>query len=482
MLFDDFNSPQNHQRRLDELIARYEDMRSSGTYHFFDSEAFEEIIEYYLDENKLTKASKAINLALESYPFVGTFFLRKAQLELMYERPAEALPFVEKAKALEPNSFEVYLMEANVLDALGQFGKALQTMKMAEVMADEEALESVYFGYGRIYLSLGQWDRALKFMRKSVWRNPNNELALYNLAFIYSQLDREKDGIAAFQKVIDLDPFNEIAWFNLGTLYNSTAQFDEALVAFDYAALLDEEFALAFFERGNALMNLEQYETALASFEQAIGIEPKDAMAACSLAACHEQLENWVEAERWYRFSSILDPNLSDAWYGLGVVADQAKDVPTAKSMLQKAIDLDPTVSDYWSALGHANWNLGEPTLAVQAFEQALLLEETNVDARLDFAFVLMEGDREQEALALLRAGTVLHAQNPEIHYRLSAYLLQCRADAEGLLMLQKSLQLSPDTAMAELTEYSPSALKHPTVLSLLSRYGVDRSQNGLTA
>ena len=49
-------------------VKRFEDMLGSNKPLYFDVEEFEDIIEFYIDNNNLNHANKAIEIALEQHP------------------------------------------------------------------------------------------------------------------------------------------------------------------------------------------------------------------------------------------------------------------------------------------------------------------------------------------------------------------------------------------------------------------------------
>ena len=62
------------------LVKRYEKMRREKTRSFFDVHEFENIIDYYLEMNKLVKASLAVKCGLAQHPGSVGIQIRKANL------------------------------------------------------------------------------------------------------------------------------------------------------------------------------------------------------------------------------------------------------------------------------------------------------------------------------------------------------------------------------------------------------------------
>jgi tetratricopeptide (TPR) repeat protein len=75
----------------EELIRRFEENLKRNSADFFDIDAYETIIDYYLDNNKFKKALSAVNQAIETYPYSTELMTVKAQILSNLELYEEAL-------------------------------------------------------------------------------------------------------------------------------------------------------------------------------------------------------------------------------------------------------------------------------------------------------------------------------------------------------------------------------------------------------
>ena len=73
---EDFD-PFSHD--VNDLVGKFDEMIRQDKMYFFDVEEFEEIIDFYLDQNITKKARKAIDYAMRQHPSSTVFMLRKAQ-------------------------------------------------------------------------------------------------------------------------------------------------------------------------------------------------------------------------------------------------------------------------------------------------------------------------------------------------------------------------------------------------------------------
>ena len=64
---------------FEKSLKRFEDMISSGTQQFFDADELEEIIDYYMQWFNLELAKKALDFALDHYPYSSSLKIKLAQ-------------------------------------------------------------------------------------------------------------------------------------------------------------------------------------------------------------------------------------------------------------------------------------------------------------------------------------------------------------------------------------------------------------------
>lgn len=66
----EFGSPEEQKFSVD----RYEEMIRNEDQYFFDTKAFEGIIDYYMDKNDPIKALQVVDYAINQHPFETNFF------------------------------------------------------------------------------------------------------------------------------------------------------------------------------------------------------------------------------------------------------------------------------------------------------------------------------------------------------------------------------------------------------------------------
>ena len=109
---------QNDKESLKELLKHYEDLRSGKGGMFLEEESFEKIIDWFDDQEELSKALEAAEMSIEYFPFSSSLLLRKADLLLASRKYHEALQILEKAELLDANDVNLYILKTDAYLAL----------------------------------------------------------------------------------------------------------------------------------------------------------------------------------------------------------------------------------------------------------------------------------------------------------------------------------------------------------------------------
>src|SRR5580693_107960 len=77
-------------------VERYEEMIRNHDQYFFDAQAFENIIDYYIEKNDPAKALQVVEYACNQHPFAAVFLIKQAQLFVVTNRVSDAFLALEK--------------------------------------------------------------------------------------------------------------------------------------------------------------------------------------------------------------------------------------------------------------------------------------------------------------------------------------------------------------------------------------------------
>ncbi|MFT5072509.1 MAG: tetratricopeptide (TPR) repeat protein, partial [Chitinophagales bacterium] len=123
-------------QNTNELVRRYENAELANESSYFDEAELEEIIDYYLERDKLDNAIKVAELGLDLFQFSTTFYQKKAEILLEMNRLDEALENLEMASTYSPTETSIFLLKADVYTLKGEYAKAVDLVNSALEQAD----------------------------------------------------------------------------------------------------------------------------------------------------------------------------------------------------------------------------------------------------------------------------------------------------------------------------------------------------------
>ena len=96
-------------------LDKFELMLKSNDLYFFDAIEFENIIQYYLNNGKVSLAKKAVKLGLEQHPSAIELKLLHVEILVLEDKLILAENHLDELYLLSPNNEEVFIQKANIL-------------------------------------------------------------------------------------------------------------------------------------------------------------------------------------------------------------------------------------------------------------------------------------------------------------------------------------------------------------------------------
>jgi tetratricopeptide (TPR) repeat protein len=455
-----------------DLIKKFEELLTSNSRSFFDSDEFDILIDFFLTANQQNKALKALDFALEQYPYSIDFIIRKAQILSANKETIKALGLLEQAEALSPLHPEIFMSRGSIYSLIGLPEKAIENFKKSIQHAGgaKDIIEDAYLYLSFEYENLEQYEDAMFCLKKTININPSNNAALYELAFCYEVNSKDNEAVEFFNSFLDKHSYSDCTWFNLGVVYNRMGLFEKAIEAYDYVIAIKEDFAPAYFNKANSLANLDNLKEAISCYEETFKHEKPEAITYCYIGECYEKLKNFDQSLVNYNRATALDQNLADAWIGMGIVLDQQNRLTEGIHYLKKAINIDKTNGDYWYVIGDAYQKLGFTQEAKDAYQKVTEFDPSLENIWLDYSNLLYEEGDKEEAVEVLGLGIKHHPDNAELFYRMAACLLWSGKKQEALTYLQSALQLDYKKHK-EIFKFIPELRKNRSVLDMIKSY-----------
>lgn len=225
---------------------------------------------------QLDQAAGAYKRALQTDGSYAPGRLALIQAQLTSGHREEALAEAQKAAASMPSSPEIQLLIGETLIRKGDFAGALGALEKATKglpgNADGWAL------LGRAYHYNRRFDEAAEAYKKAVSLTPLNLGYRTTLGLILGQAGDLEGGLAELTKVTSSPGYKDAAgWVNLGWIYRNMNRPDESIAAYKKGLALDPTQEQAALGLGWAYSYTKNYDEAIKAYQQAIQIDAKEA-------------------------------------------------------------------------------------------------------------------------------------------------------------------------------------------------------------
>ncbi len=449
---------------LNPLISRFEDMLKQGDVWYFDVQEIEAISDYYYDTGRLSKAIQAVQVGSDQHPSSPNFLLRKAQLYTAGNQLEEAEAALNSLEKMQPESVNLYMARAAYFSKSDQHQKAILFYKRAMRIAEFQ--EEIWPLLAMEYQVVGNYELAQKYLRLTLQENPQDEIAIYNLALCFDLLDNSEEGIRYFSRFVDKLPYSEVAWYHLGILQAKEKLYDEALVSIDYAILIDEYFTAAYYEKARILEKTYRYKEAIELYDISIENEGPTGYAFYKIGMCQMNLHNEEKAISYFTKATQEDPDLDEAFYELALLKDEMNSGAEAMHHINQAIKINPDNSDYLYVAAEIHRRSGMLNEAELMYEKLITLGHIDPDIFIDYAELLFDLCEFEQGMEILYQGVQLNPESAEIHYRLSGYLYTLQESDEANIYFKKALKMDPDRRMF-FFQLFPNLMNYPSVKQL---------------
>jgi len=465
------NNPLSEDRfELQELLKKFNNLRTGKPQSFLDEESFEKIISHYQDKDDLRNAFEAAELAIAQYPWSADMLVKKADILLSYRKYNEALSILEKAELLDNNDMNLYICKMDAYLALDKEEESIQVLENAlKIFEGEDRLE-LLFELADIYDFYEHFDKVFDCLKMILDQDPNNEEGLYKICFWTDFTGRNEEGIKLYLNIIENFPYNHLAWFNLGAAYQGLKLYEKAIDAYQYAIAIDEKFDYAYRNIGDAYIRLRKYREAVESLYKVIELSKPEDVIFEALGYCFDRLKNYGHARLYYRKALHLNPGNSMLFYKIACTYFNDENYQSCIKQLEYALKMNAKDPEF-------NLLMGECHLRMEKFSEAVNYFKTAVNARLKNAsgwealircmyYARLFEDGQDHVNAALQ-----HTANrPVFLFYKSSFLFGLGKNKEALLQLENAMEQAP-RLLKKFVDLNPSILQNQQVVDLIAKY-----------
>jgi type IV pilus biogenesis/stability protein PilW len=393
--------------------------------------AFEQFLPAVRDQ-----VERAYNSAVE-HPQDASVNGKLGMVLQTYSQLEEAAVCYQRARLLDPASFQWVYYLGVVQAAEGKYDEAAATLR--------QALRSLP-DYLPARLKLAEclrnsaaWEGSRALYEAILAKHPDSAEAHYGLGRVRAARHDLKGAVESFRQACELFPDYGPAHYALALAYRSLGQTDESRKEFVLYErnragappagdrLLDEVRALNLsalhqVQLGMDLEQAGQLEQAAAAHEKALQIDPQLVQAHLNLISLYGRLGQLEKAEEHYRAAVQLNPNSAESYYDYGVLLFNQRKYQQAEEAFRKALEINPFYPEAHNNLGYLLEQQGELLEAMQHFREALKNKPDYRLARFHLARILVNQQNYQEAIQhLLKTLTPQDENTPGYLYALGA-------------------------------------------------------------
>lgn len=466
MITDPYHDKQN----ITELLRLYNNLRNGASGIFIEEEAFEKVIDYYDEQEEMSKAIEAAEMAIEYFPFSALLLIKKADLLLATRKYNEALTILEKAELFDATDINLYILKTDAYLAMDMQEKAVDLLEKAIIAFEGEEKLELLFELADVYDDYEEFDKVFDCLTVILQEEPTNEEALYKICFWTDFTGRNEESIRLHSKIIDEHPYNELAWFNLAAAYQGIKLYEKSIDAYLYAIVIDEKFDYAYRNIGDAYIRLRKYKEAIEALEKVLELSKPEEVIYEAIGHCYDRLKNFAQARFHYRKASHLNPDESKLYYKIACTYYNEAQWTSAVKQLESALKIHRLQAEYNLLMGECKLQLNEIKEAVQYLSTAVRMRPKNISGWEALIRCLYTAEffteAKQQALAALS-----HTNNKTVFlYYLSAILFSMNKSKEALLYLDKAMAASPKQ-LKKFVQLNPSILQNPQVIDVIAQY-----------
>jgi Flp pilus assembly protein TadD len=235
---------------------------------------------------------------------------------------------------------------------------------------------------GMAWVQTGYWKNSTTLYEHAAAVTEHNDLAHYNLADIYYEVDEFEEAILHFRKALEINPNDPEARNALGLALTEVKRFEDALVHFQASLKINPAQAQVQINLGLALQNLRMFEQATAHFQQAIKIDPDNASAHFNLGNVLGDQNRFDEAIQQFQTALRIDPQNARVHNNLGLALFMKERFAEASEYFEKALRIDPNDAFAHYNLARLLFQQGDREPALKHFREAIRFKPDFKEAR----------------------------------------------------------------------------------------------------
>lgn len=287
-------------------------------------------------------------------------------------------------------------------------------------------------------------------LKKYLEAQSENYVAWYDLGFLYHELGRREESIAAYRKSVSAKPDVFESNLNLGLALADSGdpqaeQFLRATTKLNPSSNAAQGHKRAWMALGGLLESTKP-EDAIAAFQQAAKLDPKDPEPHVEAGVLLEKQQKLGDAEIEYQQALNIAPDSAEALTALSNLYMREKRFSDAQASLKRLVELHPNDAGAHFQLGRMLAITGKSEDAAAEMAAGLKLDPSDSKAQRDLADMDADAGKYDQAAELYATLISSNPNDSDLHFGLGRVLLRQKKFAEAEQELMKAARLRPDS------------------------------------
>lgn len=453
------------------IAKRYEEMLEKEENWFFDLNQIEDLVDHYFLKGLEELAMQAIEYGMSIFPDAPILSLRKAQGLATTGKMDESLSLLLFLLELEPFNDEIHLTLASLYSEKGDHPHAVHHLKVALKYCDPMAFNDIALDLAHEYENNHRYVEAISILKKAISKNPQNDIALYELAYLYDTIGDNARAIRLFHEFLDENPYSCAGWYNLGQSYILNGQSDKAIQALEYAVVINEHFLDAQISLGHAHFAEENYQEAIQCYLGGMNESLPQPAVYCCIGECKIQLNQYREALRYFDKAIKESEDYTEAWVGRAIVFDHLGNEEESLISVNRAFSIDPTSVEIAMICGSMQMKAGFLEKAIEVFSGLVESLPNSIEGWVSLSDCHAGLGNSTDALRAIEQGLAENPDHTALLYRKVAFLHLTDKRKEALLLLRNLAEQEPEGILDLITFY-PDFMQEEEVLRIVQSAG----------
>ncbi len=249
-----------------------------------------------------------------------------------------------------------HVQAGHILAKRGKFESAILRFNMA--LEYDSSYVFANNGLGNAYLKLNDLNKAEYYFKKAMHFGPTYAFPYNNLANLYIIVGKREEALPLLFTALKFDPNSSYVYYNIGNLYLADGKIGSAQSYYLKALNLNKDFCNARYNLAVSYLRQKRGGLAIPEYEKIVKTCPGHKKAVLNLAAYYIRGGQVDKALVLYRQTVIINPQV-----------------------------------EIYLAMGHAYHNEGYFQNEIEAYEIAVQLDSTHIDAKYYLALSYYEQD-----------------------------------------------------------------------------------------